>query len=65
MSKDTRTVFTVSFGDVTQVLKWCHENFGPKHRKRWGHNHTMNYRTPMNLYINKKEDAMAFKLRWC
>ncbi len=66
MRKDTRIVFTIPPGKVVPVLEWCYENFGPKHRKRWGHNNRLKYGydRPIDFYINKKEDAMAFKLRW-
>ncbi len=66
MRKDTRIVFTIPRSDKTKVLEWCHENFGPKHRKCWGHNTLDHYITdiPITIYINDKEDAMAFKLRW-
>lgn len=72
MRKDTRIIFTIPYSGTVQILEWCNENFGPKHRKRWGHNHPpklpghlrWSSHPYMNFYINNKEDAMAFKLRW-
>ena len=66
MRRDTRIIFTIPHNQYYQVVEWCVENFGRKHRNRWGHNFKLDavHDTPTTFYINKKEDAMAFKLRW-
>lgn len=71
MRRDKRIIFIMSWSNTAEVIDWCNENFGPRHRKRWGHTSLSNYtgslwpaKLPITFYINKKEDAMAFKLRW-
>ena len=53
-----RFVFCCPKDDRSMIIEWCVENFGPKHRKRWG------YSKSGSIYISDKELAMAFKLRW-
>ncbi len=53
-----RFVFYCPKDDRSAIIEWCVENFGPKHRKRWG------YSKSGSIYISDKESAMAFKLRW-
>lgn len=71
MRRDKRIIFIMSWSNTAEVIDWCNENFGPRHRKRWGRSSLSNSPNllwpawpPMKFYINKKEDAMAFKLRW-
>jgi len=73
MRKDKRIIFVIPHNQYYQVVEWCIENFGPKHRKRWKHNYKSDWKNnfkvaadikPITFYINTREDAMAFKLRW-
>ena len=63
-------MFVAPSSKITEMLDWCNEKFGPRHRKRWGHSSLNKFpknwpaKPPIDIYINNKEDAMAFKLRW-
>lgn len=70
MRKDKRYRFkiNINYDFPKEVSIWCEENFGSKHRKRWGHSqqrwcHITKWHFTY-FYINDKEDAVAFKLRW-
>ena len=70
MRKDRRYRFkiNINYEFPEETANWCKENFGRKHRKRWGHSQEhWNHNTKWHFiyfYINNKEDAVAFKLRW-
>lgn len=53
-----RFVFECLSHEIQPVIEWCLENFGARHRKRWGSSKSG------SIYISDKELAMAFKLRW-
>ena len=53
-----RYVFVYPANRKNFLIEWCIENFGARHRKRWG------YSKSGSIYINNIEMAMAFKLKW-
>ena len=69
MNKDRRYRFETKFENANEIIAWCKDTFGPKHRKRWGFSNGTGLdaswlQYPPTIFINNDEDAMAFKLRW-
>jgi len=71
MRQDKRYQFKTKFENSDEIIAWCKEHFGPKHRKRWGFSKGIKYDLdaswhtyPPIIYIVNIEDSFAFKLRW-